>query len=120
MPARYVHLVNADVDEAIFKHYGIQNDQIEKSNLPTICHVCNTPNPVNSKICSKCGRPLDLKIALEMEQQNKVENEDRINTLENKIELFEKIFEKSGLTLGIIGVSKKDSAFMKSKIQEAI
>ena len=68
MPGRYVHLVNADVDEAIFKHYGIKNAQEEKQNLPQKCFFCEVANAPEAKICSKCGKPLDIAAAIHMDK----------------------------------------------------
>ena len=74
MPARYVHLVNADVDEAIFQHYGIETREKEEQNLPKICKICEVPNAPESTICSKCGKPLDLKKAVELEEKANEQN----------------------------------------------
>lgn len=41
MPARYTHLVNSDVDEVIFKQFGINVEDIEKPKAPSKCHVCD-------------------------------------------------------------------------------
>lgn len=68
MPARYVHLVDADVDEAILKHNGITPKEKENTNMPKICHICKSSNSTESEICSRCGKPLDLKKALELEE----------------------------------------------------
>ncbi len=70
MPANYVHLVNADVDEAYLKHHGIKTGREETIELPQICHICKMPNSIESAICNKCGKPLDLKTALEMDEQS--------------------------------------------------
>lgn len=72
MPARYVHLVNADVDAAIFEHLGIKKQENEDKNAPKICQICETPNAIDSSICSKCGKPLDLETALEHEEKDKL------------------------------------------------
>ncbi|MCA9827088.1 MAG: tyrosine-type recombinase/integrase, partial [Nitrosopumilus sp.] len=70
MPARYVHLNNSDVDDAILKMHGL-NDKKENpaSNLPRICSICKTSNAYDSEICDQCGKPLDLKKALELEEK---------------------------------------------------
>ena len=45
MPGRYEHMMNSDVEEAIFKHYGISNNKNEDIiSRPKICHICNIPN----------------------------------------------------------------------------
>ena len=69
MPARYVHLINADVDEAIFKHYGIKKDDEVNIELPKICFICKTPNTTEAERCNACGRLLDLRKAVEIEEK---------------------------------------------------
>lgn len=70
MPARYVHLVDADVDEAILRHNGIITKKTE-ANMPKFCHICKMQNSYESELCNKCGKPLDLKKAIELEENNK-------------------------------------------------
>jgi integrase len=71
MPARYVHLINADVDEAIFKHYGIKKSEETCVDLPRICLICKTPNSTEAERCNSCGKPLDMKRAIELEERAK-------------------------------------------------
>jgi len=121
MPARYVHLVNADVDEAIFKHYGIKNDKKEKSNLPTICHVCDTPNPVNSKICSKCGIPLDLKTAIEIQEEEKIGREvqmKKIDELEKKVEELVEVISPSNSSKFLIETDEHKKQLLLQSLQK--
>ena len=88
-------MMNSDVEEAIFKHYGIStaknNDLINK---PKICKICDLPNSYDSKMCSKCGKPLDLKIALENEEKNEEERQNIKNELENLKGNMENIISK--------------------------
>lgn len=74
MPARYVHLINADVDEAIFKHYGIKKDGKMDVELPKICFICKTPNTTEAERCNACGKLLDLKKATEIEEKIREDN----------------------------------------------
>jgi len=69
MPARYVHLVDADVDAAIFEHLGIKKQDKVDKNVPKICQICEVPNSSDATICSKCGKPLSLEVALEKEKE---------------------------------------------------
>ena len=71
MPARYVHLVNADVDDAIFKHYGIKKGEEITPDLPKMCFICKKPNSAESDRCNACGKPLDMKKALELEEKSR-------------------------------------------------
>lgn len=88
MPGKYVHLVNADVDAAIFAHLGIKTKEKEEQNIPKICHICEIPNAPDSTICSKCGKPLTLEIVLEIEKNAKVERDERVSALEKQMELM--------------------------------
>ena len=83
MPSRYVHLVDSDVEEKILVHYGIDKKpkSNESQNLPKICPICELPNSPESKLCSKCGKPLDLKTAVDMDEQK----DERIGQLESQM-----------------------------------
>ena len=75
MPSRYVHLVNADVEEALMKHYGIKKEENKQAKLPKRCNICDTINPLDSSRCSRCGKPLDLQTAMEAEEKLQAEQE---------------------------------------------
>ena len=108
MPGRYTHLTNADVEDAILQHYGLKKDDNPQADVPKICSICQMPNPANSESCSKCGKPLDLKVALEQEEKERQEKEslkERMKKLEeesdNKYSQLEKqirMLEKSNRT----------------------
>jgi hypothetical protein len=83
MTARYVHLVNADVDEAILAHHGITKKESIEKNLPRKCNICDMINSPESKLCSKCGKPLDLETAIEIEEKEKMEIEKRDNDIKS-------------------------------------
>jgi len=40
MPDRYVHIVNSDVDEALFEHYGIKKPKNTDKKAPQFCLIC--------------------------------------------------------------------------------
>jgi len=93
MPARYVHMVNADVDDAIFKQLGIKKQE-EIQNIPKKCHICDMPNASDAKMCSKCGKPLDLKTVIENEERNQAEKQNLLKEVENLREDNAEIKEK--------------------------
>ena len=89
MPARYVHMINADVDKAILEHYGITQVENNTNTLPKKCVICDFPNSASSTLCSKCGKPLDMKTA--MEQDELIESQqDEMERLRHRIEALEK------------------------------
>jgi len=93
MPDRYQHLINADVDEVIFNHYGIETDEDEKPKLPLKCSICQMINPVGAISCSQCGRPLNLKVALQLEEEEKIEKEKTQARLDEVEKTQKKILE---------------------------
>ena len=68
MAATYVHLSGRDVDKAILRLHGIQDEDTkeEKDKLaPKACPRCELENPASNSMCSRCGLPLDEKSATE-------------------------------------------------------
>jgi len=78
-------MINADVDKAILEHYGITPIENNEKYLPKKCFICEFPNSSDSKICSKCGKALDMKTALEQDQIQ----EDELSRLRHRIEALE-------------------------------
>lgn len=37
------------------------NTSYDHKKIPKICNICKQPNAWDSKLCTKCGKPLDLK-----------------------------------------------------------
>ncbi len=99
MPDRYVHLINADVDNALFEHHGIKTteDVDTQSTAPKICSICEMPNSFDAELCSKCSKPLDLQTALQLDEREKTQHESLLakmdemqNDFNKKIERLEK------------------------------
>ena len=91
MPDRYSHLVSDDVDEVIFKHYGIEDEEDEQKT-PRKCHVCKMINSVDSKMCSQCGLPLSLDEIVRIDEEDKKEKEEtksQMSTLMQKVEVLQ-------------------------------
>jgi integrase len=92
MPARYVHLVDSDVESAIFEHYGIVKKEDTKPNMPRKCQFCDMFNSHDSEVCSKCAKPLDLEASLKIDEKNHqhiIEQNKKIETLEKSLKSFE-------------------------------
>ncbi len=89
MPGRYVHLVNADVDDAVLSHYGIVKGKQQGPAMPKSCSICGMANSVESNSCTKCGRPLDLGFALDLEEKQN-EKDKKIEEQAEKIASLEK------------------------------
>ena len=68
MPGRYGHLQNSDVEDTIFREYGIINTK-DRPKVPITCPICSTINQANAKFCSKCAKPMSMEAAEEVTQQ---------------------------------------------------
>jgi len=69
MAATYVHLSGRDVDSAILRLHGIQDDQTKKEKdtmTPKKCLRCELENPATNSMCSRCGLPLDEKASADI------------------------------------------------------
>lgn len=73
MPSTYVHLSGRDVDGAILSLYGLKEDKGKDKEefSPVKCPRCGTMNSPGGKFCIKCGMPLDVKAAIEIENERK-------------------------------------------------
>ena len=95
MPERYVHIINSDVDSALFAHYGIVQKEKENISIPKKCPVCDWKNSGDSTICVKCGKPMDLEGVMNKENDEKLRKDlqdENIKSLEEKV---------SKLTIGL-------------------
>jgi len=98
MPGRYEHMMNSDVEDAIFKHYGMSNtSKRDVVNRPKICKICQLPNSFDSKMCSKCGKPLDLATSIEMDEKNQqqiITQNEKIEKLEKSLQTYQKFMKR--------------------------
>jgi integrase/ribosomal protein L37E len=93
MPGRYVHLSGRDVDEALLRVHGLQATGEEKKAELTIvqCVRCDEKNSTIHKFCTRCGMPLDLKAALELEQRKETESQtmqDQVKQLRQDVAML--------------------------------
>lgn len=73
MAAKYVHLSGRDVDDALLRAHGLAAKAEEEAPKLTVvkCARCGLQNSTIHKFCDRCGMPLDLKAALELEGARK-------------------------------------------------
>jgi len=73
MPSTYVHLSGRDIDGAVLKLHGLKEHEKIKEELlsPKKCHRCEKENPATGKFCLRCGAPLNLETALNVEEKRK-------------------------------------------------
>ena len=69
MPSVYIHLAGEDIDEAHCILNGTTRMEKKDERLkPLLCQRCDGKNLPGSTFCNKCGAPLDLKTAIELDQ----------------------------------------------------
>jgi len=71
MPAVYVHLSGRDVDKTLLKMHGIEVEekQQEAKLKVRFCARCKERNSPVSRFCSRCGSPLDMQTALQVQEE---------------------------------------------------
>ena len=83
MVARYVHMVDADVEEKILAHYGLKGVEKEEAiRVPKVCPTCTFVNPPENEMCSRCSKPFSVDIALKMEH----DKQDEMKMMWNEIQ----------------------------------
>jgi site-specific recombinase XerD len=109
MASTYVHLSGKNVDSAILELNGIKmnKEESKESNLkPKRCPRCEAVNSFSDRHCSKCGCVLDIKTAIELDEDIKKERKVRsisdklFNTLMSNKE-FQQTLIKKAMELGV-------------------
>jgi site-specific recombinase XerD/ribosomal protein L40E len=86
MAATYVHLSGRDVDNALLKLHGLaQNEKKEEEVLKVkICERCKEKNDPVSNFCRRCATPLNIKIALDLEEK-RVEKDEVVAMVTERV-----------------------------------
>jgi ribosomal protein L40E len=68
MPRTYVHLSGRDVDNRLLELHGLK-PKLEGELIQTVkvCIRCSAKNGPESRFCNRCGLPVDLKTALQLD-----------------------------------------------------
>ncbi len=84
MASIYVHLSGRDVDNALLKAYGIEDDKEKKESVlkPKKCLRCGEVNQATNKFCNKCRLPLD-QTAISGILQKDMERKEADRTLDS-------------------------------------
>jgi integrase/recombinase XerD len=79
MAATYVHLSGRNIDNALLRLNGIKTeDEVNAEEHPLkaqSCARCAEVNPPTNRFCSKCGAPLDVKTAIELQDEQEKTDE---------------------------------------------
>ncbi len=100
MAAVYVHMSGRDVDDALLKLHGLQEEkQDDESSKAKRCARCKEINPPSFKFCGNCSLPLDTKTAMEVDAQRK--STDNLMSELTKDPEVQKILVKKVIELGL-------------------
>jgi len=75
MPSVYLSLTDSDVNNKVMETYGYKNEKEIEDKQLKICPRCKSENPYNEERCYNCHQILDLKLAMQQEEKNKMKDE---------------------------------------------
>jgi len=100
MLSHYSHLISSDVNNAILEMHGIKTEENKESKLkPKQCAMCNTINSYNARFCHKCGKALDVKTAIELNEKRSSSDDMLAKVLKSNPKLRDELL-KSIIEMG--------------------
>ena len=95
MQLKYLHYFGNESNESILEAYGLKPKLEQFDRLkPTQCPNCKELNKIDAKFCSKCRMVLSYDAYTQVTQQSEEKEKSRIDYLETKIQLMEKMLMK--------------------------
>ena len=92
MASVYVHLSGRDVDNAVLKYYGIEKSDEKTDAMQPITCTCGEINTPVNNYCNKCGKPLKVEVAINIDDKKKQIQEFLAKMMQDP-ETFDKIKE---------------------------
>ena len=95
MPRTYVHLSGRDIDKAINKIYGLEEEEDEKERTiqPQKCPRCGYINAPTDRYCGRCALILDEKERLRLEMEEPRIAKDLMNYIMQNPEILGQVAE---------------------------
>jgi len=94
MPRIYVHLSGRDIDRAITRIYGMEEEEIkEKTIQPKKCPRCGYTNAPTDRYCGRCALILDEEERLKLEMEETKIAKDLMNYIVQNPAILEKFSE---------------------------
>ncbi len=110
MTGIYAHMSGRDTDKAVRRIYGLEEEEEkEESPLkPKKCSRCMAMNAGTSKFCNRCSAVLDIKAALELEEER--ETKDDLMSILMKDKAVQAIMAEKIIELGLLDELEKRRA----------
>lgn len=108
MASVYVHMSGRDVDKALLKLHGLAQDEDQKEEIFKVrtCPKCKERNDPVSLFCKRCGSPMDLRMALDLQEKRNEKDEVValvVKELVRKLEIEKMVYE----TIKQLGLEEK-------------
>jgi integrase/ribosomal protein L40E len=96
MASVYVHLSGRDVDDALLALQGLKkpDTKVEEALKLRLCPRCQEKNSPIAKFCLRCGTPMEMQAAIQIEEEKKV-GDELLNKLMQNPEFKEFLFKKA-------------------------
>jgi len=113
MPAVYIHLSGADVENKILEKNGLiePNEEIKTPpTKPKECPRCKTKNAYDAQYCMTCSMIIDLKKAKEFDEKINHDNEkpSEIDEMKKQIQGLTKLVTEFSSTIHVQAKSKEE------------
>ena len=90
MPRVYVHLSGRDIDKAINKIYGLEEEEEEEILKPKKCPRCGYVNAPTDRFCGRCALILDEAERVRLEKEEVEVVRKLLELIKEDVEIFEK------------------------------
>ncbi|WP_158385653.1 tyrosine-type recombinase/integrase [Candidatus Nitrososphaera evergladensis] len=109
----YIHLSESDLEDAVLREHGLQQEEKEEKLTLKKCPRCGEGNTIGVKRCVKCGFIIDEQLAMKTVQ----EEQDVFGSLSKRIERQEEVQDK---ILEVLGSIARDVEGMKAAEEDDI
>jgi site-specific recombinase XerD len=89
MLSQYSHLTSVDVNKTMLSINGIEQEERVNGKKMVVCQVCKKPNNDRDSFCFNCGRPLNEKIILKIEELKSKASELQLGVLKSNMNVDE-------------------------------
>ncbi len=101
-PRTYVHLSGRDIDRAISRIYGLEEEEQKDAEVkPKKCPRCGYINASTDIYCGRCGLILDESVRLKMEMEEQEYVKELLKIILENPDLLAKVQERRSTVLSL-------------------